>query len=132
MKKLLKMGLVLLGVSFSLGALAASTEVRSLENMERERAALLAIILDSSLTPVQREQRIVNSSRQLVNLERMVMRDNRLLGSGTPIVRKAFSHYDTSFLIHTSIEQRRHVIDHWFKQFSLHRDAVLNSHSGKR
>lgn len=132
MKKLLNISLVLWGASFSIGALASNAEIRSLENMERERAVLVGFIMDTSLSPRQREKTISHSSRRLFNMERVVIRDDRLVKSGSPIVHKAFDHYEATFLIHASAEQNHHVIDHWLKQIGLSRETLLNSHSGKR
>ena len=52
----------------------------TLETLERERAGLVATFLDGSLTPAQRSQKVEKSTRRLIDLERMALRDDSLVG----------------------------------------------------
>lgn len=113
---------------FALPAVAGDKEdTRSLAGMERERAALVNNMLVFELTPLERERKLSISSRRLVDMERMVIRDDRLLGSTSPMVKAAFKDYDRSFLVHAAAEHKRHVMDHWFSVVGLDTDAIMTS-----
>src|SRR3954469_386309 len=90
------------GLAFSAGIAAADT----LDNLERERALLIEAMLDPALAPADRQARIEAEQRRLVDLERMVLRDDSLKGKNTPAIRKAFANYDLTFLIHASLEKK--------------------------
>ena len=107
-------------------------ENRTLLNLERERSSLVDIITDEQLGPNEREQKIIISQRRLMDMERMVIRDDRLLGSKDPMVKKAFDHYDTTFLVHASAEANLHIVDFWLQQLQLDSKGVLSSKRGRR
>ncbi len=125
--KTLSKGALLLSAIFFTGTTMAGDDLRSLENMERERSVLIENFLDVSLTAVEREKKVEFARRRLMGLERLVIRDERLLGSSSPLVRKTFADYDLSFLVHASVESRRQIFDHWLAQLGLSTDSILNS-----
>ncbi|MFT5487146.1 MAG: flagellar basal body-associated protein FliL, partial [Alphaproteobacteria bacterium] len=55
----------------------------TLENMERERAILLETVLSGDMNTAERESRIQVAKTRLVDLERMVLRDKKLIGRNT-------------------------------------------------
>lgn len=74
----------------------------TLENLERERAQLIETFLDANLNTGERLSKIETSKPRLIDLERMVLRDDKLTGRNTPTIRKAFGNYDLTFLVHAS------------------------------
>ena len=78
-----------LGLLLAAG-LAPQARAGSLENLERERAILLQTLMDGDLSAEERQNKVDLSRRRLVDLERMVLRDQSLAGKNTPIVRSAF------------------------------------------
>ena len=60
------------------------------------------------------------------------MRDRSLRGADTPIVRKAFSDYDLTFLVHASIERERALSEHWLGALGVSTDALLAARPGRR
>lgn len=104
-----------------------NTNTLSLQNLERERAALIQDILDPSLDVSQRLQKINKRQRQLTDMERMVMRDERLLNGQSRLVKKAFDTYDKTFLVHAGAENNRSAKQQWFATIKLSNDAVLNT-----
>ncbi len=112
----------------AIGAVAAGT----LENMERERAILLETILSGDLNPGERENRIQVARTRLVDLERMVLRDKKLIGHNTPAVRAAFNNYDLTFLVHASTEKNRSIADHWLGEIGVSTAALMNARKGRR
>ena len=104
----------------------------SLENLERERAILVEIMLNPELSPAERQQRIEAEKRRLVDLERMVLRDDALKGKNTPVVRKAFSNYDLTFLVHASVEKKVSLMDNWLEQVGVSTQTLMAARKGMR
>ena len=112
--------------------LASAVQAATLENLERERGIVIEALLDPSLTPRQRQDKIAVSKRRLVDLERMVLRDKSLAERNDPVVRKAFDNYDLTFLIHASVEKNSALIDHWLQQVGVSTHTLMNARLGRR
>jgi hypothetical protein len=104
----------------------------SLDNLERERAILIEAMLDPGLSPEDRQARIEAEQRRLVDLERMVLRDDALKGRSTPTVRKAFANYDLTFLVHASLEKKVSVVDGWLEQVGVSTHSLMSARKGMR
>ncbi len=76
-----------------------------LETLERERAQILAALLDPALDPDTRPARTDPALRRLVDLERMVLRDPRAAAGSDGVAQRAFADYDLTFLAHASVER---------------------------
>ena len=99
----------------------------TVENLERERAILIDTMLDADVTPAEREAKIETSRNRLVDLERMVLRDDSLVGVNTPTVRRAFANYDLTFLIHAATEKEMSVIDNWLEQMGITTQSLMSA-----
>ena len=119
-------------IVFSCAISLAHAESRTLSNLERERSSLMRVIVQEGVSPIEREKKIALSQRRLMDMERMVIRDDRLLGSHDLMVRKAFDHYETTFLVHASIEENQHIVDFWLGQLHLDSESILASKRGRR
>ena len=126
-KKEIIVALALLGLTSF-----AQAENRTLSNLEHERVAFFEMVTNQQLKPAEREQQIAVSQRRLMDLERMVIRDDRLLGSSDPLVKKAFGDYDSTFLVHASVEAEQHIVDFWLQQLQLDTQSILSSQRGRR
>ena len=104
----------------------------TLENMERERALAIDTFLSADITPNEREERLALARARLVDLERMVMRDESLQGKNTPAVRNTFENYDLSFMAHASVERNRSMIDHWLEQVGVSTNSLMSARLGRR
>ncbi len=102
----------------------------SVENLERERAMILETLLHADLTPDERFAKATTSRRRLVDLERIVLRDDKLTGRNTPAIRKAFANYDLTFLVHAASEKQMLVLDNWFDAMGLTTQALLSTRVG--
>ena len=111
---------------------APTAQAGSLENLERERALLVEAFVEPNATPAGRQSRIALSSRRLVDLERMVLRDDSLTGRNTPTVRRAFANYDLTFLVHAATEQDMAVVDIWLEQIGITSQSILSARRGRR
>jgi hypothetical protein len=123
MKNLYKM----IKISFVSGLLLASqmANAGTLENLERERAQLIETFLDANLDTSERLSKIENSKPRLIDLERMVLRDDKLSGRNTPAIRKAFGNYDLTFLVHASAEKNRTLFDLWLTQVGITTETIM-------
>ena len=119
--KLLKTLIFGMGVFCMVNVAQAGT----LENLERERAFFIKTFLDPDLATGARLKKIEMSKPRLIDLERMVLRDDSLTGRNTPVVRKAFSNYDLTFLIHAAAEKNRTPVDIWLEQVGLSTSQLL-------
>lgn len=117
-----------------MGAFLAGVEAKAgpLENMERERAIMLETVLSSDVSVEERQRTLTVSKARLADLERMVLRDDKLIGEDRPAVRNAFENYDLTFIIHASAEHNRALADHWLSALGLTTQAIMNTRSGRR
>lgn len=104
----------------------------TLENLERERAIAVQTMLSPDLTPSERQDKMTLSRTRLVDLERMVMRDDSLQGKNSPAVRTAFDSYDLTFLAHASIERNRSIVDHWMEQMGISTNSLMSARLRRR
>ena len=104
----------------------------TVENLERERAIAIETLLSPDMDPGERQGSLEIARTRLVDLERMVLRDDGLRGRNTPAVRAAFENYDLSFLVHASIEKNRSLIDHWLEQVGVTTNSLMSARIGRR
>ena len=116
-----------------LGAFSAmSNPLFSLENLERERAALLKVMTDSNLPPDVRQQKHNSIYRRMTDIERMVLRDDRIANSDKVMVKKAFANYDLTFLVHASAEHKTQPLNHWLNTLGVNASSIASSKMGYR
>lgn len=111
---------------------AASARAGTLENLERERALLVAAFLDPAPVPQERWARMAQSRRRLLDLERLVLRDDSLLGRNTPAVRRAFENYDLTFLVHAAAERDLPPVELWLGELGISTDTAMAARAGWR
>ncbi|MDP6709222.1 MAG: hypothetical protein QF893_23020 [Alphaproteobacteria bacterium] len=112
--------------------LAAPAEAGTVQNLERERALVVQAILNPALSAAERQARVAEARSRLVDLERMVLRDDSLKGRNTRDVRRAFANYELTFLAHASAEKRQTIIDTWLSQVGVTTDALMAATTGRR
>lgn len=110
----------------------SDAQAGSLENLERERAIVIETMLSPSLKADERLDRVAISKRRLVDLERMVIRDKKLAQKNTPIVRTAFENYNLTFLVHSSTEANKTLLDHWLEQIGVSTHGLETARIGRR
>ena len=120
---------IILALTFLSNGLA---HAGSIENLERERAMLIETFLDPGLQPAERQTKVAAAKPRLIDLERIVLRDESLTGRNTPVVRRAFANYDLTFLIHASVEALRGPFDTWMKQVGLTSPALASARIGRK
>ena len=123
---------ILVVATIVLSVASGSVSAGSLENLERERAAMIETILDGGIRNSDRQKKIEISRNQLIDLERMVLRDQSLRGKNTRAVQMAFKNYDLTFLVHASLEKGKSVSDHWLGEVGLTTASLMNARMGRR
>ena len=111
---------------------AGHVNAGSIENLERERTILVGNLLTPEITVEDRQAKLSVSQRRLIDLERIVLRDKSLVGLNTPAVKRAFSNYDLTFLVHASVEKNRSLADHWLEQVAITQQTILGAVSRRR
>ncbi|MDF1794305.1 MAG: hypothetical protein P1U88_20500 [Thalassobaculaceae bacterium] len=103
-----------------------------LENMERERARLIATLLDPDKEANGRLAEAQVARRRLVDLERIALRDPKTAADTRPIARRAFADYDLTFLAHASIERDMAVLDLWLDRVGVSTARIMGARVGRR
>lgn len=111
---------------------ANSNTLFSLENLERERAALLNNLTSTKLSSYEREQQANNIIRRLIDMERMVLRDDRIAASNSIMAKKAFQNYDLTFLVHAGSESKKAPLAHWLNALNITDESINKSRPGAR
>jgi hypothetical protein len=93
---------------------------------------VLETLLDPTLTPAERQESLATVRLRLVDLERMVVRDESLRGRNTPVVRRAFADYELTFLAHTSAEANTTLLDIWLARLGIGSEALAVARRGWR
>lgn len=130
-------GNLLISFSVALTVLYSSSAVASdplltLKNLERERARFLQAALNSSLEQPQKEQLLMKKTRHLIDMERMVIRDERLASSGESEVTDAFTNYEMTFVVHAAAEKKTTPLAHWIDSIGLSSNALQDAEIGYR
>ncbi|MFT5277594.1 MAG: hypothetical protein ACI97K_000467 [Glaciecola sp.] len=109
-----------------------ASELFTLKNLERERATLISDFLNINLDVQQKHQKMQQRQRQLADMERMVLRDERLLNTQSTMVVRALKQYDRTFLVHAGAENKVNAMNQWLNNIKLTNESVLNAKAGYR
>jgi hypothetical protein len=121
------------GLTLAIAASAPGTaNAASLDNLERERARLLSNYLDPALAANDRQRLIEPARRRLVDLERMVLRDETLTAKPNATVRRAFENYDLTFLVHAAAEKKVTILEVWLREVGVSSSTTLAARVGRR
>ena len=126
--------MVFLPTSFSVSANSVKydKDLFSLKNLERERAALIATFLDNNLSLEQKHAKLMQQQRQLADVERMVLRDERLLSHQSNMVKRAFNDYETTFLVHAGAETELNAMNQWLLRVNVSNQSIFETTAGYR
>jgi len=123
----------LLSVTCLIGNVNAnSNTLFTLENLERQRAVLLDNLTTPNLATYQREQNTNKLIKRLVDMERMVLRDERIATSNSIMATNAFQNYELTFLIHAGSESQKSPIAHWLYTLKITEKSIEKSKAGAR
>ncbi len=118
-------------LAISAGAVNANA-LFTLENLERERASLINNLLSEEVDGYQREQQTQSIVRRLTDIERMVLRDDRIAASNSVMAKKAFENYDLTFMVHAGSESKKSMTAHWLTQLNITSQSIDQARVGAR
>lgn len=121
MKKIAMFTLILL-TTFLNPALA-----NSIDNMERTRATLITTILDPNLAADNKQNKLLDLKLKLLDKERMVINDKKIIQNPSRYTIKAFEEFELSFLVHASIEKKVDITSHWFNEVGFTSSSLKNT-----
>ncbi|MBF7073061.1 hypothetical protein ISG33_06575 [Glaciecola sp. MH2013] len=124
--------LLLAGVSSQAHANTKDKNLYTLINLERERAALIAVFLNNDIEMSKKHELLTFKQRQLADVERMVLRDERLLSSSSSVVKRAFNDYDMTFLVHAGAEDELSAMGKWLKNANITNQGIMATKAGYR
>jgi len=99
----------------------------SIENMERTRAALISVMLDTNMNADKKQNKLKSFKLRLLDSERIVINDKKIIQNPDRYTIRAFEEYELSFLVHASIENNLDISDHWFNQMGLTTSNLENT-----
>ncbi|MDC3141309.1 hypothetical protein OBA40_08150 [Alphaproteobacteria bacterium] len=99
----------------------------SIENMERTRASLIKVILDPNLNFEKKETQLTDLKLKLLDKERIVINDKKIIQNPNRHTIRAFEEYELSFLVHASIEKNINVPSHWFNELDITTSSLDNT-----
>ena len=121
MKKIAMFTIILL-TTFLNPALA-----NSIDNMERTRATLITTILDPNLAADNKQNKLLDLKLKLLDKERMVINDKKIIQNPSRYTIKAFEEFELSFLVHASIEKKVDITSHWFNEVGFTSSSLKNT-----
>ena len=128
MTKILLKSTILLTLIFSPYAANANT----IDNLERERAKALNLILDKSVSIGDRKSRLEKSKMRLLDLERMTINSKNINKNPSYQTIKAFEEFDLTFLVHSSLEKGKSLSLTWLEKIGLTTENLMSTRVSRK
>ena len=128
MTKILIKSTILLTLIFSPYAANANT----IDNLERERANALNLILDKSISIGDRKSKLEKSKMRLLDLERMTINSKNINKNPSYQTIKAFEEFDLTFLVHSSLEKGKSLSLTWLEKIGLTTENLMSTRVSRK
>ena len=128
MTKILIKSTILLTLIFSPYAANANT----IDNLERERAKALNLILDKSISIGDRKSKLEKSKMRLLDLERMTINSKNINKNPSYQTIKAFEKFDLTFLVHSSLEKGKSLSLTWLEKLGLTTENLMSTRVSRK
>ena len=128
MTKILLKSTILLTLIFSPYAANANT----IDNLERERAKALNLILDKSVSIGDRKSKLEKSKMRLLDLERMTINSKNINKNPSYQTIKAFEEFDLTFLVHSSLEKGKSLSLTWLEKLGLTTENLMSTRVSRK
>jgi|TARA_B100001559_G_C16423142_1_gene586049 hypothetical protein len=128
MTKILIKSTILLTLIFSPYAANANT----IDNLERERAKALNLILDKSVSIGDRKSKLEKSKMRLLDLERMTINSKNINKNPSYQTIKAFEEFDLTFLVHSSLEKGKSLSLTWLEKIGLTTENLMSTRVSRK
>ena len=104
----------------------------SIDILERERAKILNLILDKSISIGERKKRIEQTQMRLLDLERITINSKNINKNPSYQTIKAFENFDLTFLVHSSLENNKSLSVMWFEKLGLTTENLMNTRVSRK
>jgi len=104
----------------------------SIETLERERAKILNLVLDKSISIGERKKRIEQTQMRLLDLERITINSKNINKNPSYQTIKAFENFDLTFLVHSSLENNKSLSVMWFEKLGLTTENLINTRVSRK
>ena len=104
----------------------------SIETLERERAKILNLVLDKSISIGERKKRIEQTQMRLLDLERITINSKNINKNPSYQTIKAFENFDLTFLVHSSLENNKSLSVMWFEKLGLTTENLMNTRVSRK
>ena len=128
MTKIFLKSTILLTLIFSPYAANANT----IDNLERERAKALNLILDKSVSIGDRKSKLEKSKMRLLDLERMTINSKNINKNPSYQTIKAFEKFDLTFLVHSSLEKGKSLSLTWLEKIGLTTENLMSTRVSRK
>ena len=128
MTKILLKSTILLTLIFSPYAANANT----IDNLERERAKALNLILNKSVSIGDRKSKLEKSKMRLLDLERMTINSKNINKNPSYQTIKAFEEFDLTFLVHSSLEKGKSLSLTWLEKIGLTTENLMSTRVSRK
>lgn len=128
MTKILIKSTILLTLIFSPYTANANT----IDNLERERAKALNLILDKSVSIGDRKSKLEKSKMRLLDLERMTINSKNINKNPSYQTIKAFEKFDLTFLVHSSLEKGKSFSLTWLEKIGLTTENLMSTRISRK
>ena len=128
MTKILIKSTILLTLIFSPYAANANT----IDNLEREMANALNLILDKSISIGDRKSKLEKSKMRLLDLERMTINSKNINKNPSYQTIKAFEKFDLTFLVHSSLEKGKSLSLTWLEKIGLTTENLMSTRVSRK
>ena len=128
MTKILIKSTILLTLIISPYAANANT----IDNLERERAKALNLILDKSVSIGDRKSKLEKSKMRLLDLERMTINSKNINKNPSYQTIKAFEEFDLTFLVHSSLEKGKSLSLTWLEKIGLTTENLMSTRVSRK
>ena len=128
MTKILIKSTILLTLIFSPYAANANT----IDNLERERAKALNLILDKSVSIGDRKSKLEKSKMRLLDLERMTINSKNINKNPSYQTIKDFEEFDLTFLVHSSLEKGKSLSLTWLEKIGLTTENLMSTRVSRK
>ena len=107
--------------------ICSQANANSIDTLERERAKTLNLILDKSISIVERKKRLEISKMRLLDLERMTINDKNINKNPNHRTINAFKNFDLTFLVHSSLEKEKPISVIWLEKIGFTTENLMST-----
>ena len=103
-----------------------------IDNLERERARFLQLVLNKNISIVDRNKSLQNSKLKLLDLERITINNKNITKNPNYQTIRAFENFELTFLVHSSVEKDKPLSILWLEKLGLTTNSLMETRVSRR